>query len=132
MTSGARRAAGIVDVARRAGVSVSTVSRSLRGGAHVSPRTRERVLQAARELAYVPSPAAARLASGRTGAVGVVAPFTTRWFFAEVLAGVASALREAGQDLLLYNIGDAGRAAASSRSCRCSGGWTGCSPSPPR
>src|SRR3712207_1483896 len=106
MTSGARRAAGIVDVARRAGVSVSTVSRSLRGAAHVSPRTRERVLQAARELAYVPSPAAAGLASGRTGAIGVIAPFTSRWFFTEVLSGVETALRESGHDLLVYNIGD--------------------------
>ena len=102
---------GILDVARRAGVSASTVSRSLRGSAKVSERTRERVLRAVAELQYVPSPAASRLASGRTSAVGVVVPFATRWFFSEVLTGVEGRLREAGYDLLLYNVGDpAGRA----------------------
>jgi LacI family repressor for deo operon, udp, cdd, tsx, nupC, and nupG len=102
--------AGILDVARRAGVSASTVSRSLRGSAKVSDRTRERVLRAAAELEYVPSPAASRLASGRTHAVGVIVPFATRWFFSEVLTGVEGPLREAGYDLLLYNVGDpAGR-----------------------
>jgi LacI family repressor for deo operon, udp, cdd, tsx, nupC, and nupG len=64
------------------------------------------VLQAAAELSYVPSPAASRLASGRTGTIGVMAPFTTRWFFAEVIQGAERALREAGYDLLLYNLGD--------------------------
>jgi LacI family transcriptional regulator, repressor for deo operon, udp, cdd, tsx, nupC, and nupG len=100
--------AGIFDVARRAGVSASTVSRSLRGSSKVSERTRERVLRAAAELHYVPSPAASRLASGRTNAVGVIVPFATRWFFSEVLTGVEVALREAGYDLLLYNVGDPG------------------------
>ena len=98
--------AGILDVARLAGVSASTVSRSLRGSAKVSDRTRERVLRAAAELSYVPSPAASRLASGRTSAIGVVVPFATRWFFSEVLLGVEGPLREAGYDLLLYNVGD--------------------------
>jgi DNA-binding LacI/PurR family transcriptional regulator len=98
--------AGIFDVARRAGVSASTVSRSLRGSSKVSERTRERVLRAAAELHYVPSPAASRLASGRTHAIGVIVPFATRWFFSEVLTGVECTLREAGYDLLLYNIGD--------------------------
>lgn len=102
--------AGILDVARRAGVSASTVSRSLRGSAKVSERTRERVLRAAAELEYVPSPAASRLASGRTHAIGVIVPFATRWFFSEVLTGVEGPLREASYDLLLYNVGDpAGR-----------------------
>jgi LacI family transcriptional regulator, repressor for deo operon, udp, cdd, tsx, nupC, and nupG len=106
-----RGPAGILDVARRAGVSASTVSRSLRGSTKVSQRTRERVLRAAAELEYVPSPAASRLASGRTSAVGVIVPFATRWFFSEVLTGVEGPLREGGYDLLLYNVGDpAGRA----------------------
>lgn len=109
-TAAARRGqAGIIDVARRAGVSPSTVSRSLRGSAKVSQQTRERVLRAAAELAYVPSPAASRLASGRTGAVGVVVPFAFRWFFSEVLTGLEGPLREAGYDVLLYNVGDPAR-----------------------
>jgi DNA-binding LacI/PurR family transcriptional regulator len=96
----------ILDVARAAGVSASTVSRSLRGESNVARETRDRVLSAARELAYVPSPAASRLASGRTRTVGIIAPFPTRWFFSEVIQGAESVLREAGYDLLLYNVGD--------------------------
>jgi DNA-binding LacI/PurR family transcriptional regulator len=98
--------ASIEDVAKRAGVSIATVSRSLRGLPDVAPSTRDRVLAAARDLDYVASPFAARLASGRTATVGVVVPFVNRWFFAEVLGGVESVLHAAGFDLLLYNLGD--------------------------
>lgn len=104
----ARRArqASIVDVAALAGVSPATVSRSLRGHRNVSERTRQRVLDAARELAYTVSPHASGLASGRTGTVGVVVPFVTRWFFAHVIDGLHDALSTAGYDLLLYHLGD--------------------------
>ena len=104
-------AASIEDVARHAGVSIATVSRALRNLPDVAPSTRDRVLVAAAELDYVASPFAARLASGRTKTVGVVVPFVNRWFFAEVINVVEAVLREAGFDLLLYNLGDeAGRA----------------------
>jgi len=96
----------IEDVARRAGVSIATVSRALRGLPDVAAATRDRVLEAASELDYVASPFAARLASGRTATVGVVVPFVNRWFFAEVIDGVEAALRTSGFDLLLYNLGD--------------------------
>jgi DNA-binding LacI/PurR family transcriptional regulator len=103
--------ASIEDVARRAGVSIATVSRALRGLPDVAPATRDRVLTAATELDYVASPFAARLASGRTATVGLVVPWVNRWFFAEVISTVESELRQAGLDLLLYNLGDeAGRA----------------------
>jgi DNA-binding LacI/PurR family transcriptional regulator len=94
------------DVARRAGVSTATVSRTLRGLPHVSEETRQRVLLAAAELSYVVSPIASRLASGRTQTVGVLVPHASRWYFAQVVFGVESVLRETGLDLLLYNVGD--------------------------
>jgi DNA-binding LacI/PurR family transcriptional regulator len=99
-----RRAVGIVDVARRARVSPSTASRALRGAGRVSEDSRERVLQAAAELAYVPLPAAVRLSSGRGRTVGVVLPTVSRWFFVEVVAGAARALRDAGYDLQLHDV----------------------------
>ena len=99
-------AASIEDVARRAGVSIATVSRALRGLPDVAAATRDRVLTAAADLDYVASPFAARLASGRTATIGVVVPFVNRWFFAEVIDTVESALRKSGFDLLLYNLGD--------------------------
>ncbi len=72
----------------------------------MAPGTRDRVLRAADELAYVPSPAAAGLATGRTSTVGVLSSFSSRWFLTAALEGVESVLRSAGYDLLLHNIGD--------------------------
>jgi len=95
----------IKDVARTVGVSTATVSRALRGLPRVSDETRVRVLQAAAELDYVASPSAAGLASGQTRALGVVVPFVTRWFYSSVVQGAEELLREAGYDLLLYNLG---------------------------
>ncbi|MCW2540477.1 MAG: transcriptional regulator, LacI family [Frankiales bacterium] len=99
-------AASIEDVARLAGVSIATVSRSLRGLPDVATATRDKVLAAAQQLDYVASPFAARLASGRSSTFGVVVPFVHRWFFAEVLGAVEGVLRGAGYDLLLHNLGD--------------------------
>ena len=103
--------ASIEDVAKLAGVSIATVSRSLRGLPDVAAATRDKVLAAAQELDYVASPFAARLASGRSSTLGVVVPFVNRWFFAEVLGAVEAVLSASGYDLLLHNLGDsAGRA----------------------
>jgi DNA-binding LacI/PurR family transcriptional regulator len=95
----------IDDVARMAGVSTATVSRALRGLPTVSETTRIRVLEAAAQLGYSASPSASRLAGGRTGAVAVVVPRLTRWFFATVVEAAEEALNQAGYDLLLYNLG---------------------------
>ena len=99
----ATRVSGIADVARLAGVSKSTASRALSGSGYVSPATRERVTSAAVALGYVPSTNAQSLATGRTQNVGVVMPYVNRWFFAEVLEGIQSALLERGLDLTLYD-----------------------------
>jgi LacI family repressor for deo operon, udp, cdd, tsx, nupC, and nupG len=94
------------EVARLAGVSTATVSRTLRGLPNVSAETRDRVLRAAASVSYVVSPIASRLASGRTHTVGVIVPYASRWFFGQIVAGAESVLREHDLDLLLYNLGD--------------------------
>jgi DNA-binding LacI/PurR family transcriptional regulator len=96
----------IKDVAGRVGVSPSSVSRSLRGVGGVSTVTTERIREAAEQLGYSVSPAAYRLATGRTGTVAVVMPYLTRWFFAELLGGAEQVIREAGLDLLFYHVGN--------------------------
>ncbi|MEX0984670.1 MAG: LacI family DNA-binding transcriptional regulator [Actinomycetota bacterium] len=63
------RRVGIKDVARAAGVSTTTVSHALSGKGRLPRSTRDRVRGVARELGYVPHPAAASLAGGRTGLV---------------------------------------------------------------
>lgn len=96
--------ARIEDVAREAGVSTATVSRALRGLPNVSEETRAQVAQVASRLGYVVSRSASRLATGRTQAVAVIAPFMERWFFAQAVAAIESELRQRGMDALLVGI----------------------------
>jgi LacI family repressor for deo operon, udp, cdd, tsx, nupC, and nupG len=99
----------VESVAERAGVSVSTVSRALRAVAGVSEATRKRVQAAAEELGYAASPAASRLATGRTMTVGIVVPVLAKWFFGKVIGEAARTLREAGFDVLLYELATPGQ-----------------------
>jgi len=95
---------GIADVARRAGVSKSTASRALSGNGYVSEITRAKVVAAASTMGYVVSTNASSLVTGHTHNVGILTPFINRWFFAEVLEGIESALIAAGYDLTLYRL----------------------------
>lgn len=96
----------IEEVAERASVAVSTVSRALRDLPGVSTGTRQRIKDIAVEMGYVASPSAARLATGVTGTVAVIVPDATKWFFGQVIAGAGAALRSSGRDVLLYELGD--------------------------
>lgn len=93
---------GIAEVAALAGVSPATVSRALRGIPGVAAATRSSVHAAAEQLGYVPSPSASSLSTGRAGAIGVVAPWLSRWFFATAIEGVQRTVLENKHDLLLY------------------------------
>lgn len=83
----------IREVARQAGVSVATVSRALNGSGHVKARTRDRVLEAARQLRYVPNGSARSLTTSRTRTVGVLLPDLYGEFFSEVLRGIDQTAR---------------------------------------
>jgi len=96
----------MADVARRAGVSIATVSRALRGVPGVGEETRQRIKEVAAELAYVVSPEASRLSGGPTGRVGIVVPRTDVWFYGEMLGSIEQTLREADLDVLVYQVKD--------------------------
>ncbi|MFH0516459.1 LacI family DNA-binding transcriptional regulator [Streptomyces sp. M41] len=96
----------MADVAERAGVSTSTVSRTLRGLSTVSPEVRARVEQAARELNFAVSRQAASLVTGRTGNVAVMVPTLQSWFMGAALSSLAPLLRAAGLELNVYVIPD--------------------------
>jgi DNA-binding LacI/PurR family transcriptional regulator len=71
---------------------------------HVNERTRERIIEAAKIMDYPIRPdLLPRDESTRTNTIGVIAPFISRWYFSQAIAGAEQALREAGMDLLLYN-----------------------------
>jgi LacI family transcriptional regulator/LacI family repressor for deo operon, udp, cdd, tsx, nupC, and nupG len=99
-----RRTPTIRDVARRAGVSVATVSRVLNGTAAVTPEAGGRVRRAIEELDYHRSSAARSLSLGRSQAIGVVAPFFTTPSVVERLRGVVERLARQGYDLLLFDV----------------------------
>jgi len=105
--------AGIEDVARLAGVSTATVSRTLSGRGAVRPATRLKVEAAAEGLGYVVSASASGLASGRTKNIGVVVPLLGSWFFSSVVEGAQRALLRNGYDLTLYNLSGGGDERAS-------------------
>jgi LacI family gluconate utilization system Gnt-I transcriptional repressor len=86
----------LTDVARRARVGESTVSRVLRNHGSVSLPTRERILKAAAELNYVPNRIAGTLASMTSKLVGIVVPSVGNTVVPEVLAGANMVLEDAG------------------------------------
>jgi LacI family transcriptional regulator len=105
--------ATIRDVARRADVSVASVSRVLNGLENVSDSTRARVTQAIAELGYVPHAGARSLSLARTNAIGVVLPDVHGEFFSEIVRGMDREAIRHGYLLLLSNLHAGGRQAAS-------------------
>jgi LacI family transcriptional regulator len=94
----------IAKVAAEAGVGVGTVSRVLNGSPSVSEDTRRRVLEAIATLDYQPNAVARALSTGRTCAVGVVAPFFTSPSVIARLRGVSHTLAAAGYQLILLDV----------------------------
>ncbi|WP_350342904.1 LacI family DNA-binding transcriptional regulator [Proteinivorax tanatarense] len=96
----------INDVAQKAGVSPSTVSRVISNNPKISPPTREKVLKYMDEMGYHPNAIARSLASKKAGAIGVIMPTTSQDiflnpFFPEALRGIVKGASNTGYDLLL-------------------------------
>ena len=96
--TGASGRAGAVmdDVARLAGVSKQTVSRVFNNQPKVRPQTRERVLNAARQLGFRPNPAARALITGRSRALGVITSNAVSYGPAATLQAINVAAQDAG------------------------------------
>ncbi|HET7717094.1 MAG TPA: LacI family DNA-binding transcriptional regulator [Bauldia sp.] len=97
------RRIGIRDVAQRAGVAISTVSKVFSGKGEVMPALRMRVLTAAAELGYQPNSIAQSLRRGATDLIGFVASDLSDPFSAEIVAGAEFILRPAGYALLVMS-----------------------------
>lgn len=89
------------EVAARAGVSISTVSKALSGKGVVRHETRQRILEIARELQYQTNAVAASLLEGRTNTIGVITSDQFGRLTAPVLVGVTESLAESEIALLL-------------------------------
>ena len=92
----------LADVARLAGVSKITVSKTLNNTGRISEGTRERVLKAVSDLGYVVNSAARSLRGGKTGVLGMVIPELVSPYFAEVARAAADEASQRGFDLGVF------------------------------
>ncbi|THJ04320.1 LacI family transcriptional regulator [Nocardioides sp.] len=93
----------IYDVARRAGVAPSTVSRAFGRPERVGARTREQVLAAAKELGYVPNPHARALQTGRHRTIAMVISDIANPHFFELIRGAEQRAKAAENTLVIVN-----------------------------
>ncbi|MBS0363522.1 MAG: LacI family DNA-binding transcriptional regulator [Proteobacteria bacterium] len=97
------RPIGIHDVAKKAGVAASSVSRVISGHPNVSPEMKERVLTAAAALGYEPNILAQGLRRGSTQTIGLVVPDISNPLFSELVFHAENTLNAAGYALLIAN-----------------------------
>ncbi len=90
-------------LARKIGISAMTVSRALNNHPHVNPKTRNRVLEAARRMGYSPDFIAKSLAIKKTHTIGVVVPEITHSFFPEAIRGIEEVTYGQGYHLILMH-----------------------------
>jgi LacI family transcriptional regulator len=106
-----RRGTTIKDIAPEAGVSIATVSKALSGGkSGMAEKTREKILEISKRLDYYPNLRARGLVAKKPEAIGIVIPRTSEFafsnpYYAELLKGIGSRAREAGQHLLFFFAG---------------------------
>ena len=101
-----KRAVTIQDVAKTAGVSVSTVSRVLNGRVDVASDTQGRILTVIDNLGYTTNLAARSMRSQKKNLIGLIMPDIAYPFAIEVMKGVNRAIAESDFDLLVYTTGD--------------------------
>lgn len=91
-----------IQVAERAGVSQSAVSRVFTPGASVSKKTAEKVRKAAKELGYRPNILARAMVSGRSRIIGLVVAYLENYFYPEVVEKLSNSLQERGYHVLIF------------------------------
>ncbi len=98
------------DIAKKAGVSRSTVSRVINGEPYVSEKTRKKVLEVIEAVGFSPNPAARMLVTQRTNVIGVVMPHPVQdlfasdnpYYHATLLQGISDVVRDRGYAMLLW------------------------------
>lgn len=93
----------IEEVAKKANISIATVSRALRGLPNVAPSTRDRILQIADELDYKIAPHVSRSILGER-VIGLVAPLADQWFFSKLFASAELELLSKGYQIVRYRV----------------------------
>lgn len=92
----------IYDIARKADVSIATVSRVFNKSPRVSPATRDRVLEVASRLNYQPHASAQSLARQNSHLISAVIPVVANYFYMEIIRGMQDVLLDSEFDLIMY------------------------------
>ena len=93
--------ASIKDIAKITGLSLATVSRVFNNSPSVSPKTRSKVLDAAKQLDYHPNQMAAALRSGKSKIIGVIVPEVNNYFFSSIINGIEKKLTDLGYRIII-------------------------------
>ncbi len=112
---GSNKSVTIQDVARVAGVSVSTVSRVLNDKDDVAPETYQKVREVIADLGYTSSLAARSMRSRRTNVIGLIVPDVDDSFSIQVMKGVNRAITALDYDLIIYTSGSIKKQSAAQR-----------------
>ena len=94
----------IKDIAESCGVSISTVSRVLNNHPDVSPKVRQKVLDAAQKAHYVPNNSARDLVKSRSADIGLIVRGVGNPFFTQIIQAIESAIDAAGYSMVLHQI----------------------------
>lgn len=92
----------IKEIARRLGISKSTVSRALRDSSEISETTKKQVLALAQELRYSPNPIALSLLKNKTYTIGMIVPELSNPFFSIAISGVEDIAYSRGYHVMIY------------------------------
>lgn len=95
----------IYEVANRAGVAISTVSRVINNSPNVSQRTKDKVNEAIQDLNFRPQVSARKLASQEPQMLAIAVPSFTTPYYTEVLKGVKDEIQDMDLDIVIYNTG---------------------------
>ena len=91
-------------IARKAGVSISTVSRVMNGSKPVSPELQKRVYDAVQQMNYKPNSIARSLILKKTNLIGVVVPDVSNSFHAQLLSGIEEITAQADYGVMICNV----------------------------
>lgn len=96
----------IKDIAKELTVSIATVSRALSGDKNIRKETKDKILETAKRLGYMPNPVALNLKSRRTNTIGVIVPEMDTPFYARIIDGMQNVLYKKGLKVIIAQSGE--------------------------
>jgi len=93
----------IKDISKEVGVSINTVSRALNDKPDINEKTKEKILQKAKEMGYVKNTFASMMKSQKSKIIGVVIPDSSNPFFSEVFKGIEEEARKSDYQTMIIN-----------------------------